>query len=330
MYEIRTLEESQIPELTAFLTRVFDMPATSRSVQPALLRWKMFEPHPFWPGPRSYAAWHEGRIVAHGCLLPYLYRYNGGEARAQVIIDWAADPTVRGGGVLIYQALAKLTDIQIGIGGSDDARKALPRMRFETRQTVGTYMRLQNPLKNQPSSAPLDWKTPLRIGRDVLRQVQQGGLGDTGSLQARAVTEFDESVPMPQPGENVISVRTPALLNYALRCPNTEIEGYVLESGGTAAGYCVLARVGTTCRIADLWIDGQWSEAVSLAAQLAARKPCGSVAMNASVTPVRRALEQQGFRLLVEWPLFVKDPAKKLPANREIHVSMLDNDAFYL
>lgn len=337
MLEVRPLEPSHLGELAEFLCRVFEMPAGARSVHPELMRWKAFDPHPFWTGPRGrgFAAWLDGRIVAHGCAVPLRYRHSGGEISCHCVIDWAADPQVaRGGGVLVYQTLAKVAEIQIGIGGSDAAVKTLPRMRFVTRQQTGAYRRLQNPLLHQMTRAT-DWKTPLRLGRDVLRQMGQAQVGSAGTLRARAVTEFPEnaSIPMPEPGPTagVVSVRTPAFLNYVLRCPNTVVEGYILETTEAPAGYCIISRVGQEARIADLWAaDGFLDAAVGLATRLAASKRCGSVTINASTRAMRDAVQKHGFRLEIERPLFVKDPGNRLPAAEEVHFSMLDNDAFFL
>lgn len=339
MLEVRPLEPSKLKELAAFLCRIFEMPADARSVHPDLLWWKGFEPHPFWTdrsSGRCFAAWHEGQIVAHGLAVPVRYQDAGGEISVQVIIDWAADPHVaRGGGVLIYEKLAKLTEVQIGIGGSNAALKVLPRMRFVTRQQAGVYRRIQNPLLHQQTWES-DWKTPLRLGRDVLRRIGQGAAASGGALRGRAVSSFPEdgSIPMPRPGPaaGIVSVRTPAFLNYVLRCPNTRLEGYVLEKTEAApVGYCLVSRVGPEARIADLWAEnGYLHEAVALAIELATSKPCGSVLIRATTRAMREAVERQGFRLESEQPLFVKDPAKRLPAGEEVLFSMLDNDAFYL
>ncbi len=54
------------------------------------------------------------------------------------IIDWAASKTAPGAGVAIYQHVLKLTDGLIGVGGSDDAQRVLPRMGFKARQELET------------------------------------------------------------------------------------------------------------------------------------------------------------------------------------------------
>jgi len=345
VFEVRPLEPDQIEELIAFLCRIFGMTREARSIQPSLLRWKGFDPHPFWPvdrgASRTFAAWHKGQIVSTGCLTPLLYRYDGITVSGHGIIDWAADRKVPGGGVLIYQTLLKLTDVQVGIGGSDDAVRVMPKMRFETRQTIGTYRRLSNPLLR--GDTPKDWKTPARMGRDLLRRASQGSLSGSGRLNARRIQSFVSSagdeIPMPEPAlpDRVVSVRTAEFLDYILQCPSARMEAYVFEDEFRSRGYCVLSRVGTEARIADLWIqaagpEAGWREAVSLATELAESQACGSVTIRASAPPeLRLALVEQGFRLEGESPFFVKDPQKKLPpAGVEFQFSMIDNDAAYL
>lgn len=295
------------------------------------MRWKAFAPHPFWSGSRSYGVRHQGQLIAHGVLLPLRFLTPDSVLSVNCIIDWAADPTVRGGGVAIYQELAKLTALQIGIGGSEMARATLRRMRFKVHQNVGFYERRERIVKHHLTATPRDWKTPLRLGRDMWRNLQRGNLSSHSTLTARRVNAFsvEPGLPMPRPGDGTCSARTPAFLDYMLQCPVAAMEGHVFESAGRLAGYCVLSRLKNSCRIADLWIeDHQWGAAIGLAVQLARANPeTTSIVAAGSTPPLRAALEQQGFRLADDMPLFLRGmPTPGGP----VHVGLLENDAFYL
>src|SRR5437667_5141936 len=120
--------------------------------------------------------------------------------KAQCISDWAADPKIPGGGVAVYQELLKAADLQIGIGGSDMARTALPRMRFKVPQTVRLYERRERIMAHY-MAAPIDWKTPLRMGRDAMRILERRGLDESTAINTRRIKSFsrEKDVPMPSP-----------------------------------------------------------------------------------------------------------------------------------
>ena len=249
MFDVTALAETDLAEAGRFLKAVFGEVENYAPFQLEALRWKAFDAHPFVAPPRSFGVWHEKRLIGHGTVAPLRFLTPAGEVTAHVVIDWAADPDTRGSGVAIYQKLSRLTAMQIGIGGSDDTRAMLPRMRMRVHQNIGVYERRERVVAHHLSSR-LDWKTPARIARDWGRNLQRPGLAEPGELTARRVPAFckEAGVPMPSPGDGVCSERTPAFLDFALRCPAARMEGYVFEVQGKAAGYCVLSWVGTSCR----------------------------------------------------------------------------------
>jgi len=335
MFDVTALAETDLAEAGRFLRAVFGEVENYPPFQPDALRWKAFDSHPFAVAPRSFGVWHEQRLIGHGTLAPLRFLTPAGEVTAHCVIDWAADPNTRGSGVAIYQALAKRTAMQIGIGGSDDTRAMLPRMRMRVHQTIGVYERRDRVLAHHLSTRQ-DWKTPARIARDVWRNLQRPGLVETRDLTARRITTFSEeaAVPMPSPDGGVCSERTPAFLDFALRCPAARMEGYVFEAQGAPAGYCVLSRVGTSCRIADLWVEpardpARWSQATVLAVRLAMTDGAtASILAAGSTAFLRGVLESQGFRLQSDEPLFVRGSG--VEAGSEIHFGFLDYDAYYL
>jgi hypothetical protein len=335
MFDVTALAETDLGEAGRFLKAVFGEVENYPPFQREALRWKGFDAHPFAEPPRSFGVWREQRLIGHGTVAPLRFLTSAGEVTAHCVIDWAADPNTRGSGVAIYQKLYKLTAMQIGIGGSDDTRAMLPRMRMRVHQNIGVYERRERVLAHHLSTR-VDWKTPARIGRDLWRNLRAPGLTEARDISARRVASFsgEATVPMPSPGAGVCSERTPALLDYALRCPVARMEGYVLEAQGAGIGYCVLSRVGTSCRIADLWIEpardtARWSQAVGLAVQLAvADRSTASVLSAGSTAFLRGVLESQGFRMQSDQPLFVRGSGVETGA--EIHFGFLDYDAYYL
>ncbi len=335
MFDVTALTETDLAEAGRFLKAVFGEVEDYPPFQLEALRWKGFDAHPFAAAPRSFGVWREQRLIGHGAVAPLRFLTSAGEVTAHCVIDWAADPNTRGSGVAIYQKLAKATAIQIGIGGSDDTRAMLPRMRMRVHQNIGVYERRERVVAHH-LSARRDWKTPARIARDIGRNLQRPALTEPRDLNARRVANFSREtrVPMPSPGEGVCSERSPAFLDYALRCPVARMEGYVLEANGASIGYCVLSRVGSSCRIADLWIEpardaARWSQAFALAVQLAtADTSTASILASGSTEFLRGVLDSQGFRLQSDQPLFLRGSG--VETESEIHFGFLDYDAYYL
>src|SRR5258706_3470841 len=129
MLQFDFIQEQELDQVAAFLRRIFRVPATFRTFQPDVLRWKYFAPHPLWEGSRSCVFRKDGEIVAHGCVTPFRWLTAAGPLRASCVIDWAADRSVPGAGLLLFRKIAERFDGLAGIGGSagNPARPARAR-----------------------------------------------------------------------------------------------------------------------------------------------------------------------------------------------------------
>jgi hypothetical protein len=336
--EVTAIQESELAEVRRFLFSIYDLPPDHRPFRLDALRWKAFDPHPEYPGSRSFVVRHENRIVAHGILSPLRFRGPDQELAAQCLMDWAADPSVPGVGVMVYQHLASFADVQIAIGGSDDARKMLPLLAFRPKQQMRSYRLITSAWKYHLGSGHKDWKTPLRLGRDWARSRNVRVKGSSSGIEAKRIDRFEgESlIPLPDPriAGCMVSARTTASLNYALRCPIAGMEAYLLMRLSETLGYFILARVDATCRIGELWINSEsaqdWLNAVELATETAAAHPdTGAVFTTVSAATFQSALEQIGYQSVEEVPVFLKDRQRRVPPEQPILLSMLENDAFY-
>jgi hypothetical protein len=336
---VTAIQESELADVRRFLFSIYDLPPDYRPYRLDALQWKAFDPHPEHPGPRSFVVRHDNKIVAHGILSPLRFRGPDLDLSAQCLMDWAADPSVPGVGVLVYRHLASFADVQIAIGGSDDARKMLPLLAFRQKQQMRSYRLITNAWKYHLGSGPKDWKTPLRMGRDWARSRSVRVKESSSGIEARRIDRFEEgsSVPLPDPriAGCIVSARTAASLNYALRCPIAGMVAYLLMRSSETLGYFMLARVGATCRIAELWVNSEsaqdWLHAVELATEAAAAHPgTGAVFATVSAPAFQSALEQIGYQFVAEVPVFLKDRQRRVPQEQPILLSMLENDAFYL
>jgi len=329
--------ESDLPEIVPFLCGVFGMSETYRLYQPAVMHWKCFAPHPFWPGSRAYLLRFRGKIAGYGCVVPMDLLTPEGAVRAAIFIDWAGSRSVPGAGVLIFKGVMELVDALFGIGGSDAARKVIPAMGFAQKYELAHFTRVTRPLARLARNRPWTWKGPLRAGRDLLRLAQPAPRVPK-TWSAREVGRFDESVApvLPAPGDSAIVLRrSPELLNYLLDCPAARMHGFLLYAAGRLAGYCILSQVEGEARIAELWTASgkaaDWDAAFALAARLASRLPGACAVRIAATFPAAQsAARRAAWRLSEREPVYLKDPQGKIPAGVPLALGLTANDYAYL
>lgn len=302
------------------------------------MRWKYFDPHPFWEGSRSYLLESGSQIAAHGCVVPIRFLTQSGPVTSCCIVDWAADPAFPGAGALLYQRLYRLSETMLGIGGSDAARKVLPRMGFQVRAQLDTFVRVARPWSLFREKRKSDWRSTAHLGRNLARLFRPLAPVPSG-WSARRVARFDSSInpvlPRPGPVRGAVCERSPAFLNYILACPVGAMSAFALTNAGELEGYCVLSQLERQCRIADLWIASEraedWRVAYGLAARLALEdRRVSEVTASASEPLGRRAIEGAGLYARDRMPVFLRDPKSRLDGAPEVRIGSLENDFFYL
>jgi len=334
--EQATLED--LPEIRRLLLDVFQCAEDRTIFSPEVLAWKAFDPHPFWEGGRSYILRVAGRIVAHGLVIPLRLKTARASLRAQCVIDWVANKEAVGAGVLIYTQLRGMTDLQIGLGGSDHARRVLPRMGFSNYRNVRVYSRVIRPaahLVRVRGLRPASW---LRLARDY-KELLRGQSSAADQLEAIPCKSFDPGEDLPLPDAAVVGgsvfEQTAESLNYTLRCPAARMEAYRFQLHGSSCGYCVLSRIGHQCRIANMWVHSSraedWSNAFIRVTGLAASDPaCTEIIACASLPLLETALRFAGFRTPYDFPLFVHNSQRAALEESEVSITFTENDAFYL
>jgi hypothetical protein len=319
-----------------FLRTVFGVDDSHRMFQGDVLRWKCFAPHPFWEGSRGYALRYKGEIAAFGCLVPCRFLTGSGTLVSCDVIDWAASKAVPGAGVLLYRHIQGLTGTMINIGGTADACNVLPKIGFQARAERYGYTRVLQPVRRFRQTPHKDWKSPLRLARD-LRELGRAAQS-AGTVKVRRLKNFDsvpaEVFPDPSVTQQVVCERTPGSLDYFLACPAAQMDAYLLERDGTPVGYFLLSRVGSQCRIADLWIrspDGPaWAEAYAAATAAARADPRITQITTAASLPLQTgALEKVGYRRTHAEPAFVLDPGNLLGGRNDLTLGLLENDGCY-
>ncbi len=343
MLTFRSIGESELDEVAAFLRAVFGAPPDHPPFRRDVLHWKSIAPHPFWPGSRGYVYRDGEKIVAHGCVTPIEWRSASGTVRTACVVDWAADRTVPGIGLLLYRSIARiksesnepLLDGLTGIGGSDDARRVLPRAGFRQIFEMPVFSRIVRPLARN-IGGPLDWKTPARVVRDWGRssRIREAPAG----WRVELVERFDESISpaLPAPGRPsaIVARRSPELLNYWLACPAVVMEGYRAIGPANETAYFAISKRSGEARIADLGVSsndsGAWSAALTLALRAAADPAIHTVKMATSAPLMQAALASLDFRAESIEPIFYWDASKRGIVEGECSITFADNDYFYL
>jgi hypothetical protein len=332
--QIAPICQADVVEVSCFLRKTFGCDDQWAPFRPDVLSWKALAPHPLWDGSRGYAIRRQGEIVAYGCAVPTRFVLEDRSALVACVVDWAANKAMPGGGVAIYNHIAKFTDGLIGVGGSDDAHRVVKRMGFGQRQEFEISARVMMPVRKFLRTPGKNWRDAARLGRNLWRGMRSVR-GSIAGWTARRVQRFDANLEAVLPRANLVSKticqRSEGLLNYMLLCPAVHMEGYVVEQAGVAKGYFLLAFTQGECRIAELWVaspeEKDWLSALLLAVE---GRDVIQVSIGSGTGLSRTVASSAGFHVIARLPVYVKDPKAMLPTDLDAAMSMLDTDAFYL
>jgi len=334
-WDVAAVAADEAGALAGFLEGVFGTPDGFSNA--ALLRWKYFDPHPDWSGPRSWSIRDEGKIVAHTGVWPLRMRLPGGATvESMHVIDWAADPSSPGAGVALYLDTIARTPTLFGIGGSGMGRKVVRKLGIREVGEVGVWARVARPweqFRRRPAGPA--WKNAAKLGRNLWWGRSSPKTSWTTQAAAQFPASLGELRAAPPRQDCVAFERSVETLNYILRCPVDRCSGFLLFDGERLRGYCVLSRVGPQARIAGLWIDGvdalEWGNAYAAAASAAAADPeVVEIVAFASTAFTGAALEGNGFRRILEKPVWLADPQGLLRDAPPLDVQQLESDAFFL
>jgi len=111
----------ELGKVLAYLFSTFHSPENDPNFSADAVRWKYFDPHPWWPGSRSFLLKAGGHIAGHGCVTPVRFVAGGQVTDSMQIIDWAGGRLVPGAGMLVFRRCLELGDLTLlTIGGKKD------------------------------------------------------------------------------------------------------------------------------------------------------------------------------------------------------------------
>ena len=287
-----------LPAIAELLQAAFEAPAGAPFLDPKLLHWKYFEPHPEWREPRSYVLDQGGKLIAHGCVWPSTLRSSlqaTGPLQALCLIDWVSSKTAPGMGIMLARKLGALAPVMLSIGGSEMTQAIMPKIGFVKQGELLTYARVLRPwsqFRTRPGQR--DRKAWLRFFRNL-----GWSLAGRTSSHLKAV-----AVPCDP---------------FLAGCPGAKISAYDLF---------LFTHVGGQSRIAEVRTSVNLAEVYGAAIQVAEGNELVALAHNDEAA---QALEANGFRLRGRRSVFVMDPGKRLaPSDFPLPLTMLHDDMFYL
>ena len=333
--QITPLEERRLFEVLQFLAGVFGPDTPAELLDARAAHWKYFEPYPGWEGARSYVVDQADAIVAHASLWPTVFTCSIDAVRCGHILDWAGSRSAPGAGTAIYQHLMGLGDAAFVVGGSDQAKRLLPRMGFRLYGQQAFYARVVRPWKQFQSRPRSSLARELaRLARNTIWSIGnvRWPQGWTVTPPAKAPDDIDSTW---QPQSFCRGRRSSALVNYLLGCPVAVNQLHQIRHNGRNMGYFMLNSFGGQCRIVDLFLESEdrqaWQAAYQVAFLTAARIPgtC-EVSAVASLPWLGSILAGLGFKLRQEKPIFLHDPKKRCAGLPPFLIQMVDSDAFFL
>ena len=333
-----TIAQSEVNDLgaiTDLLQQAFQVPAGAAILNPELLRWKYYDSHPEWNGPRSYVARDGGKIVAHAGVWPQHIRTAAAEIPALGFYDWVSHSEYPGAGLQIVKHLLAMNKPMLVIGGADITRKILPRFGFAQMGSVSIYARVLRAWKQfrtRPSGS--GWREAGLLGRNFGWSLQRSS--PHRNWRAEPVVNATEAqfVDLQRESTAAGTMQSASFLDYYRRCPTAPVKLFRLLHHSDCAGYFAFSDVNRQIRILDLRVVGSqedWNAACSLIIQKA-REERGAVELiGLAATPqLSAAFEANRFQRRDTRPLFLYDPSNVVTPYLPLHIGMLDDDSGFL
>jgi len=334
--QFRPTNRSDADSISKLLQLSLGMRADHPSLGSAQMDWKYWSPHPNWEGSRSFVIEREGKLAAHGAVVPLSLAWRNRRYRLFHLIDWAARPDSTGAGMALLKHAARLSDGVFVAGGSDMAQSILPAMGFRESGRATTFVLPLRPFLRLRDDSFNSWKSAARYGRNLLWMMRAPSSTPAGWSTRRVPRERLTTMEFPTPhprGAEALFERTVPDICDLLECPATPAEFYLVERGGLVHGYFVLTIAVRQCRIAEAWVESgdidDWRALYIMATREAAARPQIAEIAAAASTPVEiDALRRAGFQPRRQIALRFQLREREVPD--AVRFQLVDGDAAYL
>ena len=313
-------DEARIIELES---RVFGVGPDAPFLNPALLRWKYWEPRADTADPRSLVIERDGRIAAHVGLWPVTICKGAKGERGVQMMDWVSAPEAPGAGVSLLQRLTKSYDFVYSIGGTAMTQSILPKFGFRTVATTAMFARPLRPFRQILRHQSRDAKLPIRLARNLW-----------WAKVPAAAPASKWSVALAEGPATVNKERGEGFFEYLKKCPAVRFVGFDLMNEGRREGFLGLSFVNHQARLAGIWLDNptqeNWRAAFQLAQQEALRDTAGlELVARATTKEAKTAAAQAGLRFRREASVFLFRRGTG-DGSLPLQFQMADDDAFFL
>lgn len=331
----RATTPADADSISELLATVFGASISPSSISREAMSWKYWWPHPFWTGSRSYVLESQGRVLAHGAVVPHWCRWRTHRFHSFHLIDWVAVGDAPGAGVSLFNRVLQLADAGCVVGGSDMTQRVLPALGFRDVGKATRYVRPLHPLRRLTGGEDKTWRTLGQFARSVLWSIQAPSMPRQGSATRWSPGSARELWPLPtEDPSSAIFERTPELFAFFQSSPLVQARLFGYEQN-SARGCFLLADVPGQVRIADCWLESskpsEWRDLyLSAVEQARSSQDAAEIVTIVSDDLRRDALQQAGFHARGDYPIrfFTKNPA--LRDVSALRCEMLDSDAAYL
>jgi hypothetical protein len=333
---IRPTEHKDLPALSKFLVRVYHFDPSDHHANLKLLEWKYLHPRPGWEGSRSYLVEKNGEIMAHCGVCPVIFRPpDRKNVDSLTMMDWAADPSFPGIGVMLLRRLMELAPTSFIVGGAASTRRIVPRIRFRNVGEARTYAAWVRPW-SEFRLRSLTRRSALRLLHGLSHPVRNRGLASAG-WEFLPVDRFDDSL-LPILRDTdwswTFCQRNLADLNYLLQCPSVRMRGFLLKRHGQLVGYFVLGRSEWEAKLLDLVVtsgdQSDWNLACATVTRAAQLDPAVCrVRILSTVSIMNRALAWNGYWCQYKEPIALYDPADVMGNALPVSLQLFDGDSGY-
>ena len=329
----RATTKDDLPNICAFLQRVFETGPHPAFLAPEVMLWKYWAHRDDWTEPRSYVLEKGSSIVAHAGIWPVTFGGGAQAIRGLQIIDWAAAKDSPGAGLTLVQKLAAMFDFIYSVGGSEATQKVLPAFGFVKYAREWNGARPIRPVRQILTHQTRNWKLAPRLLRNYFLSKHKT-MHQNDSWQAEEIAAHQIAADLVSPQAS-FSPRTPAFFKYLVSCPVTRFHCYRIRNANEQQGHFAIGVLRGQARLAGVWLRDtspqSWRMAYTIAQRTAANLPCAYEFVAAGTEGASaEAAALSGLRITRGSIVYLLNKPGRLNLPQDFQFQLSDHDGVFL